>query len=98
MNDFSCHCSGLQRGIALVASFILTGILLAGNLMLAQSHPDHSAVSRPSGPATAANRSHSPRDLAHAMALRLETHGPMHSTQHTNASCGTEASQCIVAA
>ncbi len=98
MNDFSCNCSGLQRGIALVASFILTGILLAGNLMLAQSHPDHSAVSKPSGPTTAANRTHSPRDLAHAMALGLQTHGSMHSAHHANASCGTDAAQCIVAA
>jgi len=98
MNEFSCNCSGLQRGIALVASFILTGILLAGNLMLAQSHTDHSVVAKPSTPTTAANRTHSPHELVRAMALRLGTHVPMHSAHHANASCGTAAAQCIVAA
>ena len=98
MNDFSCNCSALQRGIASLASFILTGILLAGNLMIAQSHTDHSSVSKPSTPTTAVNRTHSPHDLVRAMALRLGTHVPMHSAHHANASCGTDAARCIVAA
>jgi len=96
MNAFSFQCSGLQRSIALVASFILTGILLAGNLMLAQPHPDNGAVSKPPRSTAAANRTHPPNDLDRAMALRLVTHGPMHSVQRANAIGGTEASQCIV--